>query len=189
MQIRLCPCNSDEKQSPFFFDVGRHHESLPTEEYRREVEAAIQALVTENEVLQKIKDGHPVSETELRELARLLEEQRPHVTEELLRVVYDHKTARFIQFIRHILGLEVLPSWHESVARAFDEFIARHPTFSSSQIQFIQVLKTFVLQTGKVEKKHLVDAPFTQIHPEGIQGVFQPEQINEILELAHSLVA
>lgn len=29
----------------------------------------------------------------------------------------------------------------------------------------------------------------TQIHPEGIQGVFQPEEINEILELAHSLVA
>jgi len=32
-------------------------------------------------------------------------------------------------------------------------------------------------------------APFTQIHPDGIRGVFQPEQIDEILEFAHSLVA
>ena len=90
---------------------------------------------------------------------RLLELQTLHVTEDLLRRVYDHRTAHFIQFIRHILGLERLESWTETINRAFDEFIAQHTTFASLQIRFLQTLRTFVLQTGKVEKRALIDAP------------------------------
>jgi type I restriction enzyme R subunit len=106
-----------------------------------------------------------------------------------LRKVYDHRTARFIQFIRHILGLERLESRTEAVNRAFDEFIAQHTTFTSLQIRFLQTLRTFVLQTGRVEKRALIDAPFTRIHPQGIRGVFAPGEIEEILQFVEGLAA
>ncbi|MGI0148525.1 MAG: type I restriction-modification enzyme R subunit C-terminal domain-containing protein, partial [Thermoplasmata archaeon] len=88
-----------------------------------------------------------------------------------------------------ILGLEKLVSWSETVSRAFDQFIAEHNTFSATQIRFLQTLKTFILQTGRVERRDLIEAPFTQLHPYGIRGLFQAGEIEEILAFSDSLVA
>ena len=160
-----------------------------TTAYRERVEEYVRALVAENPVLQKLQSGQELSEAEVRSLADLLASHDPYVTEDLLRRVYDHKTARFLQFIRHILGLERLASWTETVTTAFDRFIAEHNTLTAMQIQFLQTLRTFVLQTGRVEKRDLIEAPFTQIHPKGIRGVFQATEIDEILAFTERLVA
>ena len=111
------------------------------------------------------------------------------MTEELLRKVYDHRKARFIQFIRHILGVEPLVSWSEHVTRAFDAFIAEHSDLTTLQIRFLQTLRTFILQTGGVSRPDLINAPFTQIHPNGIRGVFRPQEVEEILDFTGRLVA
>ncbi len=170
-------------------EFGPEKEKIPTRVYRERVEAYIRELLDENPVLQKIQRGEEVSDGEIVELAEILRSQDPFVTEELLRKVYDHKTARFIQFIRHILGLEMLGSWPETVTRAFDGFIAGHTDFTSLQIRFLMTLKTFLTQTGRVEKRNLIEAPFTQIHPKGIRGVFTPVEIEEIVRFADGLVA
>jgi len=170
-------------------EFGPEKERISTRAYRERVEAYIRALVNENPALQSIQRGEEVSDNEIIELARILRSQDPYVTEEMLRKVYDHKTARFIQFIRHILGLEMLGSWPETVTRAFDEFISSHTDFTSLQIRFLMTLKTFLIQTGKVEKRNLIKAPFTQIHPKGIRGVFTPIEIEEIVQFADSLTA
>lgn len=99
--------------------------------------------------------------------AELLASRDPYVTEELLRKVYDNRRAHFIQFIKHILGLEKLSPWAETVTKAFDDFIAQHTTLTEMQIRFLQTLRTFVLQTGKIAKQDLIAAAFTQIRPKG----------------------
>lgn len=172
-----------------WIEFGPAHERLTTAVYRERLEALIQSLVGQNPVLQKLQRGELVSDTEVLALANLLRTQDPYVTEEILRKVYDHKSARFIQFIRHILGLEKLESWSATVARSFDDFIVEHNTFSALQIRFIQTIKTFILQTGKVEKRNLIEAPFTQLHPQGIRGVFPPAQIDEIIAFTEKLIA
>jgi type I restriction enzyme R subunit len=40
-----------------------------------------------------------------------------------------------------------------------------------------------------VEKRDLINAPFTVIHPQGIRGVFNPAEIDEILALTQRLAA
>ena len=170
-------------------EFGPEHERMTTSAYRSKVEAAVQALVKDNPVLQKLQDGEPVSTAEITGLAHILQVQDPFVTEQMLRKVYDHKTARFIQFIKHILGLEELTSWNETVTRAFDEFIAAHNTLTTLQIRFLQTLRTFILQNGKVERRDLIDAPFTRIHPRGIRGIFTPNQTEEIIVFSEQLVA
>jgi len=104
-------------------------------------------------VLQKIQAGKPITDAELRKLAALLARENPEITEEHLRRAYDHRTAHFIQFIRHILGLERLESWPATVSRAFTEFIAAHTTLTAIQIQFLRTLETYILQTGKLERR------------------------------------
>ena len=165
------------------FEFGPDHERLTSSVYRAKVEAFIRELVEENLVLQKIRAGEEVSEKELGELAELLESQGPRITEDVLRRAYGHPTAGFVQFMRHILGLEALESWSEIVTQAFDQFIVARSTLSEVQIRFLRTLRTFVLQTGGADRSSLIELPFTRIHPEGVRGVFGREETREILEM------
>jgi type I restriction enzyme, R subunit len=172
-----------------YVEFGPEHERMTSSAYREKVETYVRGLVRENPVLQKIKLGLDVTDQEITSLAALLEEHEPHVTEDLLRRVYDNKTAHFVDFIRDILGLQKVEAWSEKVTRAFDDFIAEHTTFTALQIQFLQTLRTFILQTGQVSKPDLVEAPFTRLDPRGIRGLFKPAEIDEILRFAEELVA
>lgn len=162
-------------------EFGPEHERLTTFAYRERVEQVIKKLKDENPVLQKIALGEEVGQSEIEELEKILQLHDPYITEQLLQKVYDNQSATFIQFIRHILGLEKLSTWSEEVTLKFDRFITEHNNFyTSKQIQFLEALKTFILQTRDIEKKDLISPPFTQFHSRGIQGLFTPSEIAEI---------
>lgn len=170
-------------------EFGPQNEAASIRRYREMVEQFITELTESNTVLQKLKEGQPVSEAEAQDLAELLHDEHPHITEELLRQVYKNHRARFIQFIRHILGLEKLRSFPDEVDAAFDQFISAHTTLNSRQLEFLDLLKRFIIEREQVEKKDLINAPFTVIHPQGIRGVFGLAEINDILQLTERLAA
>jgi type I restriction enzyme R subunit len=130
-----------------------------------------------------------ISEVEADQLAECLHNEHPHITEDLLRRVYKNRKAKFVQFIRHILGLETLSSFPETVSKAFEQFIAEHTNLTTRQLEFLSLLKSFIIDQQKVEKRDLIQAPFTVIHPQGIRGIFDKEVINEILLLTEKLAA
>ncbi len=169
--------------------VGPDGRDMPIAAYRRRVEDTVRQLLAENPVLQRLQEGEKVSAADLRELAELLRRQDPMIDEERLRKVYDVRTASFVQLVRHVLGVEPLERWSTYVTRKFDEFIAEHTTYSGLQIRFLQTLRTFILQRRQLERRDLVEAPFTQIHPQGVRGVFPGAQIEEILKFTAGLVA
>ena len=179
----------DELHNKERVEFGPQHESVSISRYREMVEAVIAELTASNPVLMKLKNGEPIAPEEADALATFLHAEHPHITEDLLRQVYQNRKARFIQFIRHILGLETLRSFPESVIEAFNQFIQQHSSLSSRQLEFLNLLKTFVIEREKVEKKDLISSPFTVIHPQGIRGVFSPAEITEILQLTELLVA
>ena len=170
-------------------EFGPQHEAVSISRYRAMVEALIAELTEHNPVLLKIKNGENVTPAEANELAELLHAEHPHITEDLLRQVYKNRKAGFIQFIRHILGIEILKSFPETVSEAFEQFIQEHNNLSSRQLEFLNLLKTFIIEREKVEKKDLISSPFTVIHPQGIRGVFSPAEIKEILRLTEKLAA
>ena len=177
----------DEIHRKEMVEFGPQHESVSITRYREMVEAMIAELTAHNPILQKIQNGEAVSPAEVHELAELLHAEHPHITEGLLRRVYNIRKARFIQFIRHILGIEILKSFPETVSEAFDQFIGQHSNLSSRQLEFLNLLKGFIIDREKVERKDLINAPFTVIHPQGIRGVFNPSEISEILQLTERL--
>ena len=170
-------------------EFGPQHERMSVDKYRRKIEDFIRELVKSNPVVQKIARGDEVTDEELEELADILKEQYPHVTEYILREIYDNKSAKFIQFIKHILGIEEIATFNETVSTLFDEFLKEHNNFGEKQIQFIMTVKTFILQRGSVAKKDLINVPFTQLHPEGVRGIFKPEEIDEILSLTQKIAS
>ena len=170
-------------------EFGPQHEAVSISRYREMVEALVAELTEYNPVLMKIKNGEEITQEEANELAEMLNAEHPHITEDLLRQVYKNRKARFIEFIRHILGIEILKSFPETVSEAFHLFIQQHTNLSSRQLEFLNLLKNFIIDREKVEKKDLITAPFTVIHPQGIRGVFSPSEINEILQLTEKLAA
>ena len=180
---------TDTLQHKDWVEFGPQHEAVSISRYREMVEALIVELTEKNPVLLKIKNGVDITPDEANELAELLHAEHPHITEDLLRQVYKNRRARFIQFIRHILGIETLKSFPETVSEAFEQFIQEHTNLSSRQLEFLNLLKNVIVDREKVEKKDLISAPFTIIHPQGIRGVFSPTEINDILQLTEKLAA
>lgn len=168
---------------------GPQNEAVSIQRYKEMVEEKIKILLAELPVLQKIKNREPISDIEIEELARLLSQESPHITVDLLRRVYNNKTAALIQFIKHILGLEVLEDYPTTVARTFNAFIQQHSDLNSKQLDFLQLLQTYIIEKGSVERKDLVSAPFTRIHPNGIRGVFSGQMMETILTFIKKVAA
>ncbi|MDA3941724.1 MAG: DEAD/DEAH box helicase family protein [Spirochaetia bacterium] len=168
-------------------EFGPEHSAVSVSRYREMVENLITELTESNPVLQKIKEGKEVTESEAEELAALLHDEHPHITEDLLKNVYNNPKAKFIQFIRHIMGLEILESFPETVSKAFDSFIHNHTNLGSRQLDFLNLLKDFLLEKERVNRRDLIESPFTIIHPQGIRGVFSPVEINEIINMTDRL--
>lgn len=172
-----------------YVEFGPQHEALSIAKYRELVEQRVNDLVASNPLLQKIKAGKEITDTEAEWLAEVLHNEHPHITIDLLRRVYNHRKAQLLQFIRHILGIEILESFNETVSKAFDDFIAKHSYLSSRQLQFMELLRNFMVEKGDLQKRNLIESPFTLIHPQGIRGVFSPAEIEEILLFTRKLMA
>jgi type I restriction enzyme R subunit len=172
-----------------FVEFGPQHEALSVAKYRELVEKKINELVSSSPILQKLKQGQEITTDEAEQLAEELHNEHPHITIDLLRKVYNHRKAALVQFIKHILGIEQLETFAETVTKAFDDFIAKHSYLTSRQLQFLDLLKNFVLEKGDVSKRNLIESPFTMLHPEGIRGIFNQREIDEILILTAQVLA
>jgi type I restriction enzyme R subunit len=179
----------DEVYAKEYVEFGPQHEALSIAKYRELVEQKINELVSENPVLQKLKQGKEISADEASSLAEALHEEHPHITVDLLRRVYHHRKAQLVQFVKHILGIQVLETFPETVSNAFSEFIRTHTYLTARQLQFLELLKKYILDKGELNKRNLIESPFTMLHPEGIRGVFKPNEIEEILKLTDKLLA
>ena len=91
--------------------------------------------------------------------------------------------------MKHILGIEALLTTEVIVSKAIDEFIAKHYNFNTAQIQFMQILKKFIIDNHNITKQDFTNAPFTQIHPRGILGLFDKNQREEILKFIENISA
>jgi len=172
-----------------FIEFGPQHEALSVAKYRELVEKKINELVSISPILQKLKQGQEITSDEAEQLAEELHNEHPHITIDLLRKVYNHRKAALVQFIKHILGIEQLETFAETVTKAFDDFISKHSYLTSRQLQFLDLLKNFVLEKGDVSKRNLIESPFTMLHPEGIRGIFNQKEIDEILSLTTEVLA
>jgi type I restriction enzyme R subunit len=108
---------------------------------------------------------------------------------DLLRKVYNNRNAALLQFIKHFLGIEVLEDFPTTITKAFDTFIANQSDLSVKQLDFLRLLQTFLIEKGSVERKDLISAPFTRIHPNGIRGIFDGKRIEEILQFINAFAA
>lgn len=167
---------------------GPAHERITIQKYRERVEELVRKLEEENEILKKIKYGVEVTGKEIDELADTLAAYEPYPTEENLQKAYDARKVKFLDLIKYIMGVGDLVTFSDKVSEASAAFIAEHNTLTSAQIQFLIVLRDFVINNGELNKKDLVNEPFTKLNTRGFLGMFPQNLQKEILEFTDRIL-
>jgi type I restriction enzyme R subunit len=148
--------------------------------YRHRVENVISDIFDDTPVLQKIKSGTAVSEKDLDTLKSVILAQDPNINFDRLIQMYPESAGHLDHAIRKIIGLDT-----KKVSEHFDMFRNQHPELNSDQHRFLSMLENHIIKYGSIQKEKLYDAPFTILNSDGVDGIFNDDDImiNAVFQL------
>lgn len=94
----------------------------------------------------------------------------------MLNEFYGRTADQLHLTVREIVGLDA-----QAIEQHFKSFLHSHPTLTAQQVRFMNLLKTYIAQHGSIVIEKLYDAPFSSISHEGIDGVFTPADVGELV--------
>ena len=148
--------------------------------YRNRVNNVLQAIVDQNETLRKIRLGEPVTENDLEDLCSLVLTQEPGL--DLHNLMDYFKQAESLdQAIREIIGMDA-----DAVHERFTKFVQTHPNLASHQIKFLDLLQNHIAKFGSIKTDDLYEPPFTTLHSDSLDGLFDEPLADEIFEIIGS---
>lgn len=157
-------------------------EGLAEVGYKKRVEQVLRDLLANNVTLQKIRAGDPVTGEDLQDLVSLVVAQEPGLDLSKLERLFPKTAGHLDLAIRRVIGLDA-----EVVEKRFEAFVHNHSELSARQVRFLSLLKSLIASAGTIEIDRLYEPPFTTLHADGIDGVFDDDkQINDVLELIAS---
>ena len=118
------------------------------------------------------------SEQDLQALTSLVLTQEPDLDLNDLVDYYPETAGHLDLAIRRIIGLDA-----NAVRSTFEQFVRKHPTLNSMQIQFLDMLQNYIAKYGAIELEKLYDQPFTSISSEGVDGVFSDTEIDDLIAI------
>ena len=126
--------------------------------------------------LHKLRRNQPLTATDLAELEALLHEAGGSDSDiERARTLH----ASLPMFIRSLVGLD-----REAAMIAFAGLIAAG-TASASQLQFINEIVQHLTEHGAMPAARLYESPFTDIHAQGPDGVFDAQRVEQLFSALH----
>ena len=129
--------------------------------------------LTDNPVLDKLRQGKPLTAYDLAELERLLLEAGVAAPDDIERA---RETSKgFGRFVRSLVGLD-----RAAVTEAFAEFIGQG-TATRQQIEFIGLVIEHLTEAGSMDPAVLYAAPFTDIAPTGPEQVFDEGRVARLI--------
>lgn len=145
--------------------------------YRNRVTTVLQGIIDQNETLQKITRNEPVEPEELEQLCSLILTQEPGLDLHELEEYHQHAKP-LDQAIREIIGMDA-----EVVHERFTDFVQKHPKLASHQIKFLDLLQNHIARHGTIEIADLYEPPFTALHDEGLDGLFEGQLADELHDI------
>lgn len=146
--------------------------------YRRRLKEILDGMLAANPTLQKIHQGQPIAESELKTLTSTILTSHPGVSLEVLNDFYGRTADQLHLTVREIIGLDP-----EAVEEHFKHFLHEHPALTAQQVRFMNLLKNYIAQHGSIVVEKLYEPPFDSISHEGIDGVFTPKDVNDLFQV------
>jgi type I restriction enzyme, R subunit len=123
-------------------------------------------------VIHKLRWNEPLTGADLDALEKILIAEGAGTPEELKKIRSDGGIGLFV---RSMVGLD-----REAAKRAFDGFLAGK-TLTANQIQFVNLVIDYLTQAGWMNAGQLYESPFTDFSPKGVEGVFTPEHVIQLV--------
>jgi type I restriction enzyme R subunit len=125
-------------------------------------------------VLHKLRQGKPLTPTDLSELEKMLLDAGVGEAGDIERA---RKTSQgFGRFVRSLVGLD-----RTAVNEAFSEFLAAGVA-SAAQIEFINMVIEHLTDQGVMEPGLLYEAPFTDVAPTGPEKLFDEDKVARLFK-------
>jgi type I restriction enzyme R subunit len=159
-------------------DAITEHDLIPAYTALQSYKDRVESYVRENNdhlVIRKLKTNRPITETEINELEQILFDGKTIGTKQNYIDTYGEKPLG--EFIRSIVGLDL-----GAAQGVFAQFI-QSGTLRADQMTFIDTIIRYLTKNGMIEKKMLFEPPFTNIHDQGLFGVFDDSQVTNVIRL------
>ncbi|MFD2907521.1 DEAD/DEAH box helicase family protein [Flavobacterium ardleyense] len=137
----------------------------------------LEKIIRENQnniTINRIQNGEAITEDELKSLEAVLFSNK--IQKEQVEKEIGHRLD-LVAFIISLIGLS-----SEKVNASFADFINKYQ-LTAVQIQFLDTIKLFLTNNGKIDPSKLYDSPFKSYHSQGIDGVFNEEQSINIFSI------
>jgi type I restriction enzyme R subunit len=131
--------------------------------------------------IQKLRLNRPLTESDLRELERMLAESGLGGAEDVRRAAEESQGLGL--FVRSLVGLD-----RGAAKDAMAGFIAGK-ALSANQIEFINLIVDHLTEHGIVEPSALYESPFTDLTPRGPDVLFTPAQVDELMRALEAVRA
>jgi type I restriction enzyme R subunit len=149
--------------------------------YRNRVHHVLQDIIDENVTLQKIKAGKPVEPSELEALCSLVLTLDASLDLHDLTEYFPETAGHLDQAIRSVIGMDA-----KTVHDRFNLFVKEHSHLASHQIKFLDLLQNHIAKYGSIEVERLYEPPFTLLHSDSLDGLFEEPLAVELLQIIGS---
>ena len=147
--------------------------------YRRKVEAFVRAHQNHLTV-HKLQTNRPLTQGDLDELERLLFTAEGAESLERFEKAYPDRQPLGV-FVRRLVGLD-----RGEAKRAFADYL-EDGAYSADQLQFIDHVVDHLTQNGTMDPGLLYEPPFTNRHPNGLDGTFADADADRIVSIVRSI--
>jgi type I restriction enzyme R subunit len=165
-----------------YVEVGPEGGRIDKHDYVSNWEQAIRASVEYDPVLQKVRDGQPLTPEEEQALANRLNNPDYYFNEDNLRRAYHRFNGTLIDFIRAALGIFKLKSHEEELTENFQAWLVTK-NLNPDQAQYLSLLKNRGIVRGKIEVNDLFQPPLSILNAAGL-GVelFGEARLKQMIE-------
>ncbi len=135
----------------------------------------------DNIVIHKLRMNIALASSDLDELEKMLSESGVGKPEDIIRAKEESKGLGL--FVRSLVGLD-----REAAKQSLATFISGK-TLTGNQIDFIDMIINHLTEHGAMDAALLYESPFTDLTPQGPDGLFTSAQVDELITALEQITA
>jgi type I restriction enzyme R subunit len=133
----------------------------------------------EHLTIHKLRTNEPLTATDLAELERMLIQNGVGSAEDLAKAKTKSNGSGL--FVRSLVGMD-----RQAAKNALGEFLTGG-NLRANQIQLLDEIVNHLTEHGSVEAGRMYESPYTDFSPQGVDGIFNAEQVNALIAMLEDL--